>query len=372
MTTNISSLTPSSFGVKRARRRRRDLRGRREEVASLRLGRYPFLAGLSHHERRRRGTIQDITLREELRKLREFARVFEEMKRKGEISTTDPRHMDEDAVRAFMGWMKSTQLDPGSQQRYLTYLKKYLETFDNFVIDRMKRRGVRFPKAIRGKPIKTLEIHELREIFQATEEMTGWNGSVMKGVAALCMATGIRPSEARRAHFEDLNMGAKTFYVRYPKGLGSWASPETIGLIREDVLPFLWEYTEEREDYLAKHGFTKVLPLFPHKRKDEMVFYSISGFSSLKDGVAERTGLNFTIKDFRSTFTTLAVNNDLTRLGAARVQLRHETDKTITDFYAKIVKGQAVEKQLRDKWKENPIIPERGVIDRDFPPTGYA
>jgi hypothetical protein len=85
------------------------------------------------------------------------------------------------------------------------------------------------------------------------------------------------------------------------------------------------------------------------------------------------SGVSFKLKDFRSTLTSLTVNDDLSRLPAMSAQLRHLDMKTTQRSYVDIQKSSAG-KQLMDAWKEHPIgiMHETPLIDRRNTITGYA
>jgi integrase/recombinase XerD len=190
--------------------------------------------------------------------------------------------------------------------------------------------------------------------------MDGWRGTVSRGVLALYYATGVRPSELRLAHVEDLNMRRMSLYVRHPKGEGNWASPQDVEIIRADMVPFIEQYLKERKDWIKAHGLTQAIPLFPSlgERGDELGFYSANGFRLIKSKIERISGVEFKLKDFRSTLTSITVNGDLSRLPAMSAQLRHASVATTQKSYFAMERGLAG-KQLRDAWKEHPIASPR-------------
>ena len=125
------------------------------------------------------------------------------------------------------------------------------------------------------------------------------------------------------AHCEDLNLQHGTLFVRHPKGEGSWASAEPVDIIRPDMLPLINRYLFERQEYLKNQGMRKVTALFPNLYRGQDDFYSANAFNEIKHLVEEMSGIEFKLKDFRSTLTTMTVNGDLSRLPAMSAQLRH-------------------------------------------------
>lgn len=340
------------------------------EAKGLRLGRYPFASAMEHYLQRRFGTVADSTYKEEERKLKYLGNVFENLRSEGKVRTTDPRHIQRHDIQAFMSWMRKKEIDPVAQAKYLQYLKGFLRCFKNHVLEDMEDDGVRFPRPTK-KPIRTIALEDLRRIFSVIDGMPAWHGTVARGMTSLYLATGVRPKELRLAHREDLDVIRMRFFVRHPKGEGSWASPDWIDMIRPDMIPYIQRYLLEREDHLQKKGLKRATALFPNLYRSENEFYSANAFNEIKCKVEVLSGVDFKLKDFRSTLTTITINEDLSRLPAMSQQLRHAKIETTQRYYANIKQGVAG-KQLKDAWKETPILTtQRGVIEKKFDNTGY-
>ena len=124
--------------------------------------------------------------------------------------------------------------------------------------------------------------------------------------------------------------------------------------IRQDIMPIVREYDRERADYLADNRVQKAQYLFPNL-KWHTSYYSENRFREHKALISEVSGVDFTLKMFRATLTTLTVNGDLSRLPAMGMQLRQASPDTIRKFYADIERAN-VGKQLRPAWRETPVI----------------
>lgn len=354
----------------------------------MRLGRHPFAAAIKHYLGRRYGTIAESTYREEERKLRYLAEIFEKLKAQADAEdaeasdriksmdelrpfTTDPRHIGRREIQAFMAWMKREGLDPNTQAKYMAHIKSFLKVFKNHVITDMEDDGVRFPKGTK-KAIRVLDVDDLQAIFATLENMDGWRSSVARGMIALAFATGTRPKEFRLAHLEDLDLKRMTFFVRHPKGEGSWASPTMIDIIRPDMVPLLERYLRERSAHLKEHGIVRSAPLFPNLYRGPDEFYSANAFYLIKHDVELASGVDFKLKDFRSTLTSITVNSDMSLLPAMSAQLRHKTLGQTQRSYYRMEQG-AAGKQLKNAWKNGPavIVTPKPVIDSKYEPTGY-
>ena len=307
------------------------------------------------------GTVADSTYREEERKLRYIGDVLEDLKKGGLISTTDPRHISEAEVRQFLAWMRRRGLNGETQLKHIQYLKGFFTFCGNYAFLEMERRGCALPKKPHRK-IRVIQKDDLEAIFAAVDGMQGWHGAVARGMTALAMGCALRPKEFRLAHVEDLNLSKMRFFVRHPKGEGSWGVQEEVDVIRYEVVSLLKRYLREREEHLKALGLEKATALFPNtwRRRDE--FFTANTFNVIKSEVEERSGVSFRMKDFRSTCASMTVNADLSLLPAMSRQLRHTSLTTTQRYYAEI-EHESVTKQLRDAWKKNPIdMSKIGVI----------
>jgi integrase len=311
------------------------------------------------------------------------------LKDQGLVGTTDPRHFEREHIQQLLRYMRAKGLDPASQAKILQELKNLLVFCKNHVMDEMKADGVKFPKPGR-KPINVISDKDLGRIFSAVKGMEGWRGTMARGMIALYFATAARPKELRLAHLDDLDLERMTLLVRHPKGEGSWASPQVVSILRRDMVPLIQAFLDESSREIAKHGLEDAIPLFPNLRGGRATFYTAQGLNGIKQMVEDESGVDFRLKDFRSTLATVTINNDMSRLPAMSLQLRHSKIETTQKFYARIDSAEA-SKQLQDAYLERPVLLDEGqptvlsaptgqnamvrktpFIDKNFAPTGYA
>ncbi|HOO04853.1 MAG TPA: site-specific integrase, partial [Methanomassiliicoccales archaeon] len=284
--------------------------------------------------------------------------LLQDLKKAGRVGSTDPRRIDRGDIQALQGLYKSKRLDPSTQKKYNQLLNGLLKFFGNFIIEQMKAEGVRFPKESR-KPIRALSEESTDMLLNALKDYDDWEGSIGLGIVALGLSTGCRPKEIRMAHLEDLDLKRGRFYVRYPKGEGSWASPQWISIVREDLIPFLESYLQAREEHLAHKGVKEHHALFPAVGYGNKTgFYSASNLNRIKRNLEERTGVEFRIKDLRPTMASQTVDMDPTLLNDVSSQLRHESPKTTSRYYAEIKVDKAGER-LKRAWASNRLLSTR-------------
>jgi integrase len=347
-------------------------------VGLLRLGLYPFAAALKHYEERRFGLVGESTLKEELKTLLHLGKVFEELKAEADNKdgsrpfTTDPRIMGRLEIQTFMAWMKKPSpkrrkgLDPVTQVLYLKGLKNFLRTFENHIIEDMAADGVRFPKAPK-KPIRTVGLEDLQTIFRAADQTPGWHGTVARGMMVLFFATGVRPSELRLARQKDINMNKQTLSIRHPNGEGSWALEAKVNMIRPDMVPIIVRFLRERQQHVEDAGLGEVLALFPNLTRGKDGFYSANAFKSIKKEIEVASGVEFKLKDFRPTLTSITVNGDMSFLPTMSAQLRHTNLATTQRSYYAMQQGVAG-RQLKKSFNisgsitaQDPVIEKNGT-----------
>lgn len=327
------------------------------------MGRYPLKAAVEIYLEKRRLQVGKSTMVYERRILRYIASELESQREQGHLNTTSPKAMGPPEVRAFLEWMRDPDahngkvLDPDTQVHYLSKLEGVLKANGNKVIERMKAEGYTFPQKVARKPIRALAEQDLdiiqeaaRKIGSATGEPEGWRQAKARFLMAVYVATGLRPSELRLAHYIDLDARRWRLKVRTPKGAGMWAENRTVTITppyRNEVLVFL----QQREDLLRFYSRQKATYLIPNLRGGEDTFYSENHFRKLKKEVQEICGIEFRLKDFRPTFATLTVEKDPNLLVDVSTQLGHSNLLTTQRYYAQI-SAESAGSRIEKAWEK--------------------
>jgi integrase len=332
----------------------------------FRPGRYPFMTAANAYLERRKGFLQASTLKENERKLRYLSRVFTDLKRQGLVSTTYPANMVREDIQAFMVWMKEHKnmrtgeqgLDPETQAKYLHLLDKVCLFSRNPVIQQMKEEGERLPSAGR-KDLTAIDEEDLRQIQEAASTIGGWRGEVTQFLVWTYPYTGLRPSELRLAHVDDIDVRKWTIHVRHPKGEGSYGNKRTVPIL-PPARPAVVRYLKAREEHLVSKGIVSValIPKAGKGRKGE--FYSANAFYIMKSKVERISGIKFRIKDFRSTYAQMNIDRDPSLLPDVSKFMGHATTKTTEEHYGRI-KDQTAFLRVERAW-ESPM-PQNGHKD---------
>jgi len=320
--------------------------------ARVRLGSRPFKAGIMYYIVRNEAYILETTIKENARKLYYFADVFLELKREGKVRTTDPRHMDRQEIEAFMVWLRRQDLQVSTRRKYLSVLDSFLLFWGNNIIREMKSRH-EFNAILRGQEndVRYIEYEDLQKIFDCIRTWPGYEGIILRGYIALIFSIAGRPKEIIAAEVGDVNTEDWLYYVRHPKAEGSWGKREWVPIIRADMHPIITRFLVERKAYLLSVGVrSRYLFLNPETQAP----YSLKYIRKLKRQVEMATGVEFQLKEFRSTYATITYAHAPEMSGAISKQMRHGDESNTRKYYIAYTNKQAADR-LKDEWKKSGI-----------------
>jgi integrase len=351
------------------------------------MGRYPFLETGKRYLGRRKPFLAKSTFDDLERKNRYLNEVFVQLKKDGKVSTTNPEKFtveDIGSFREFMrsesaekGWTKGTKRKKASQNYLvgvLRFVKELCEFSGNDVFTELKANGEDLFEKV-PKDLKPLSDRELAAIRKAAESMEGWTGEVARFIVAMYPYTGLRASELRLAHFEDLDIEKWTIWVRHPKGEAKYARQRTAPILppaRAAVLRFI----EARRNWLKAHGVDRTEALIPVWWDGKFKFYEATQFRTIKkeiETIATENGtpIRFHLKTFRDTYCQQNIDRNPGNLSAVSVTMGHATSRTTETSYGRIRMDRALE-DLQREWESDasPKVQFRR-IESKFDITGY-
>lgn len=383
--TNSSQFNPSIEGADVRTDRSACRRSRRTKKGVRSMGRYPFLVYAEEYLERREISLAKSSLEEFRRKAKFINMKLAELKDSGLISTTSPRKMNEADIRAFIKWMDGEGHESSYKAKNLGFVKAICEYAGNNVFAKMRADGIELPKKT-PKELRSMSLDELKVIIDTAKELKGWNGEVTRFLVWMYPFTGLRASELRQAHLEDIDSKNWTLWVRHPKGEKRYAKQRTVPILppaRNAVL----EYLDARMKRLEVKGIhsDKLIPNY----KGEV--YSANGFRRMKAKLEEKVNLDldanikFNIKGFRATYCQQNIDKGV-RTDAVAVAMGHSSTKTTETYYGRMRPDKA-HAQLNAAWSDteittkvaDPLIPvpiekvlKPNSIDRKYEPSGYA
>ena len=122
-------------------------------------------------------------------------------------------------------------------------------------------------------------------------------------------------------------------------------------LIQCDMIPWIQRFLEERTAYLAAHKIETPY-LFANPKTGAP--YVSNTIRRIKEQIERETGVNFKLKDFRSTYATLTYKHSPEEKEAINQQMRHESSKTTERYYISKDRRDAT-RRLKDEWKKSKI-----------------
>lgn len=357
--------------------------GRKRRARSL--GRYPFLAYAEQYLERREVSLAKSSLEELGRKARYLNRMLADLKKSKRISSASPRKMTEADIRTIIKWMDEQGHENSYKAKNLGFIKDICQFAGNNVFTEMKADGIELPKKT-PKELNPMTEDELKTVLDMSEELNGWSGEVTRFLVWMYPYSGLRASELRQAHLEDLDPRKWTIWVRHPKGEMRYARQRTAPILppaRKAVL----RYLEARKARLAKLGIESDILIPNYNGKG----YSSTGFRRMKAALERKVNLNlnanleFKIKDFRAVFCQQNIDRGVPTEAVA-VAMGHSSTKTTETFYGRMRTQQALD-QLNAVWSTDgtkqapetmPKTPQKTdlyqkpLIERKFDNTGYA
>lgn len=333
-TTNTESDNVNNRGVNESVKKGRpklERRGGRRPGAM----KFPLRSATKQYLEMREDRVKRSTLNNETRILWHLVGILEDLAKKGEISTCNPWKMGRREIRAFLDHLRDGDhsLKNETLEKYIRYFEGVLEYCENRVIQEMKKDSPNlFPKRSRN-PIAYLSDDKLKAIQECASKFDGWKGEVMRFMTVFYPATGLRPSELRLAHIDDIDIQEMTLLVRHPKGEDSYGGKRTVTILEEADEATL-RFIEKRKEHILEMGFTESKYLIPNLSSGKDMPYSSNHFRELKKELQEATKIQFKIKDFRSTFACRIIKKDPTLLPAVSRQLGHGSIGVTERFYA--------------------------------------
>lgn len=338
------------------------------------MGRYPFLEIGQTYIERRKPFLAKTTYDDLERKVRYLNKVFVRLKKEGKVGTTNPGKMTREYIGVFVEHIRST----GSQNYLvclLRFLKQICEFAGNNVFAQMRAEGESLPQKV-PKDLKPLNEAELARLKEAAESINGWTGEVARFLVAMYPYSGLRVSELRLAHLEDLDTERWAIWVRHPKGEERYARQRTAPIFAP-ARPAVLRFLKARQEWLHKHSVERTEALIPSWRDGKFGFYESTQFRRIKAEVEEiasknGTPIRFHLKTFRDTYCQQNIDKDPSLLSAISLTMGHTTSRTTETHYGRIRTDKALE-ALQRLWE--PDAPQKvnpPMIDKKFEPTGYA
>jgi integrase len=310
------------------------------------IGPTPFLTLAKRYIIETRSFYSQSTIKERLRKYPYLGKVFTRLKREGMIDTVDPRKIGEREIIAFIEWMDSQDLGNSTKKKYLELVDGLCAYNGNHIVKQLKTQKRIRPYRREKKKIRHLKPGDFPKIANAAKNVPGWNGSVLYHGLILYYALGLRPSELVTQEIKDVDMQNEIWTVSHPKGEeAGYGSHREVGIPPWAMIA-LEEFLDERDKYLAERGVRHCKWLIPSVRRNKVVHFSVNFLRVMKQEIEKETGIQFSLKDFRSSAAMELRNTEGMDIETVSSFLGHNCISTTYQYYARL-KDVERKKQLK-------------------------
>ncbi|MEW5937842.1 MAG: site-specific integrase [Candidatus Thermoplasmatota archaeon] len=209
----------------------------------------------------------------------------------------------------------------------------------------------------------SLQIRKVKACKRKQRKVTGsssglsdtpWSGAVMAFAIPAYYYTGLRPSELRKAHLEDLDLKTWTLRVRHPKGEASWGSRRTVP-IPPPLRTYVLDYLDARRKRLEEIGMQECEALIPNLSPWNTTGepYTAQSILRMKRMVEERSGIRFEMRKLRNTCGQHLKDRGVP-IEAISKLLGHASTVTTEKHYARMRDAHAF-RLVESAWEQKPI-----------------
>jgi len=307
--------------------------GRKRRGQSL--GCNPYLTLLARHTADTEGFYSPATVAERHRKLRKLGADLRRLKNEKKIRTYNPMKMGVLEVTELLKDMRGRGLSVNTVSKQIGQLEVFLDWCGNPVIANLREQNKKAIPPQRVRRLPSLPEDDFRRILASAEAIPGWRGRVAGFLMAIYGYCGLRMSELRLAHLEDLDMRDWTIRVRHPKGEDSWGEKRVV-YIPEPAREYVVRYMTARAEMLYRRDIREdVVPLVPSiSPRGRMDFYTAQGIGGLKRRVERLSGVKFDIRSLRRTYGQLLLDRGTT-IDAVSKSMGHSSTKTTETYYCR-------------------------------------
>lgn len=299
-------------------------------------GQTPYTAQVNEYLTKTEEYYQPITRKERYRKFHLVADTI--------VKLGAPNNILKWTRQDILRWKRyiEDRIQNSTKVKYWRCLKELLEYYKNDSLrDLLREREIRMPQ-VQPKEIRSLTLDDVEVIHEAAKKLNGWDGDIARFVTMMYPYTGLRPSELRTEKLSDVNTHNWTLVVSFPKGSKSYGRKRTIPIPTPARQPLL-DFLVARRKYLTslKHN-PDVDVLIPYKSWRNITAWPDAQWRLLKGRLDKRTHVNFSWKDYRSTFCQWAIDRGASLQSVSKI-MGHSTSRTTELHYGRIKDSRAIE-----------------------------
>ena len=334
------------------------------------MARYPFMTAVNKFMPTMIGHLDALTHKKRYTRYRQLNDIFVDMKKNGEIATTNPKMFKAEDLHAFVGYRRRHQIQDVTILDDLTFIRDLLEHFNNYAFNKYKTKYRRhYPKKYKKKP-KQLPPATFRAITDKMEELVTsdtdeWR--LFKAFAPVVFAIfgGLRPQEVQYADYRNVDYnsqtGVMTIFLEHVKGMKKYGEPRLSPIIPE-AIPFCVKYLQLRKDALKDKGIMSnaLIPNMEGKKE----YLSYNQLNQLKVKAEVMIDKKFNLTMCRATNVKLLKKSKVPGEDAS-LSVGHNNTQTTEDDYYRKDNEDAVEDIIKIFNQQNRYKPntQQGLLD---------
>lgn len=314
------------------------------------MSRYPFRTKVNEYMPVLRGYLEPITLDVRKRRYMQMAGIFEEMKRNGEIETSDPEKFTHQDIVKYIGKRKEAGIKSTTISDDISFLDKLCSYYDNDCVKVMKYKAPSImPKNVHKRlPPMSISVYDRLIVLANKVDGTDLPKLRMYMVAILGARGGLRPKEIRLVEKRNLTIDGENAKIRliHVKGENSYGEPRTVPL-HPDGFDFICKYVNALEKAEEARGieWRNLIPTFENPQGT----LSYNAINEMMRAVAEELGEKVTLTTCRRTYCQNAIDAGMP-VEVVQTMMGHSTSDTTKKHYG-WMRPEAVCENAQQYWR---------------------
>ena len=307
------------------------------------MSRYPFEEYSDRFLESMVGVYSDATLTKYRRRYRRMARDLRRLHDEGKVSTTSPRSMDVEDVRAHLQYRRSLDLSKSEYSHEVTALTVLFDFCENMAVRTCLRQYPLLRPTARRPRLPSLEPDVYDRIARRINEVAHLEDPhcypLVRSYAMLAvfLGCGARTKELRFMTIQDLNTDEWLLDIVHVKGEETYGQPRCVP-VPPEFRPILLSYLSMR----PFHNPDVSPALFPPSRGSNQ-YLTGNSIRSILSVACDDLGLDLDPRILRRTYGQHYLDSGIDSIESVSVLMGHASTKTTELYYARRRNVRAIE-----------------------------
>jgi len=311
------------------------------------MARYPFMTYVNEHMGRMKEMYQPITWETMMRRYIRMNKDVNRLHSEEKISTTSPKNMTVDDVRAYLSYRRSLNYSSKEYSHDESALKSLFKSVKNVAFEECM---ILYPllkarkKSTRLPPLEDSTYQKILEISKNIEPHD-FKRTRAYCLVLLCANIGTRTKEIHLSNVNDIDTKEWMFDIIHVKGEHTYGEQRSVP-IHPEARPILESYLSLRENWLIANSMRSDA-LFPSSSSEDGRLTQNS-LNRIKGIVESDIGEKFDFRKLRRTYGQQLIDSDVD-IESVSVMMGHATTRTTELSYARKRNSAAIAK-VKSTW----------------------